>query len=423
VNSAQCIVQSEQRRAVDSTYSLPAIHYPLFLAALAAQDPQIAAVFKRPFDEQVAFFRGKLGNLVPTQTWRDLQGAAQDRGFMVAGAAKADLLADLAGAIDKAGAEGETLDAFRRRFRDIVSKHGWHGWTGEGTKAGEAWRTRAIYQTNLQTSYAAGRLAQLERGDYPLWLYKHSPASKEPRLDHLSWDGLVLPPDHAFWEQHSPPNGFGCKCRVVGVRSPAQAQRLGGNPDKSPPRGWDEIDPATGAQTGIGEGWGYKPGGTVLDTVRSLSRKLDLLPAQPSVALIQEWLRTASFADWFANPREAWPLVRLPDDDVKALGAQTSIASLSAETVAKQKREHPELPPREYLAAQRVVDEPTAKAQQGISMLYIKEEVTDETGGHVLVVRATQSGNTIFVRSYRRLSRQQALRDAEIQRLLRRGRN
>jgi hypothetical protein len=82
----------------------------------AAADPQLAFIFRRPFDEQVAFFRGKLGNLVPTERWDDIWKSAHDRAFMVAGAAKADL----AGAVDKAIADGETFEAFKKRFEDIV---------------------------------------------------------------------------------------------------------------------------------------------------------------------------------------------------------------------------------------------------------------------------------------------------------------
>lgn len=44
-----------------------------------------------------------------------------------------------------------------------------------------------------------------------------------------------------------------------------------------------------------------------------------------------------------------------------------------------------------------------------------------ESGGHVLVVKATKTGHGLFVTSYRRLSREQALRDSEIRRLLKKG--
>jgi hypothetical protein len=259
------------------------------MAQPAAADPALASVFRRPFAEQLAFFRGKLDNLVPTARWNDIWKIAHDRAFMVAGAAKAELLADLAGAVDKAIAEGETLDAFRKRFAEIVERHGWHGWTGEATKAGRAWRTRIIYQTNLSTSYAAGRLAQLKDAGFKLWVYRHSGA-EHPRQQHLAWDGLTLPADHPFWQTHYPPSGWGCRCRVVGANGPEGAKRLGGNPDYSePPAGWDSIDPKTGEPPGIDKGWGYMPGATVAgDVARAVARKTVAWPYEAAKAYMAD---------------------------------------------------------------------------------------------------------------------------------------
>jgi len=249
--------------------------------------PELAAILRRPFAEQVAFFRGKLGRLVPTATWRDLMREAHDAAFMVAGAAKADLLADLAAAVDAAIAGGESIETFRRRFAEIVQRHGWHGWTGEETEAGRAWRTRVIYTTNLRTSYAAGRYAQLQ--DFPVWVYRHSGA-ENPRLQHLAWDGLTLPADHPFWRTHYPPNGWGCGCRVAGARSREGARRLGGKPDyDTPPPGWDVPDPDTGLLPGIQEGWDYAPGATVAERVRKAAAdKLDKLPKPLADALASD---------------------------------------------------------------------------------------------------------------------------------------
>lgn len=58
----------------------------------------LEGVIHLPFAEQIAFFRRKLN--VPTERWDDLWQAAHDRAFVVAGAAKADLLEDLRGAVD-----------------------------------------------------------------------------------------------------------------------------------------------------------------------------------------------------------------------------------------------------------------------------------------------------------------------------------
>lgn len=233
---------------------------------------ELAGAFRLPFPEQIAALRVRFEDLKPTARWDDLRGAEHDRAFMVAGAVKADLLADLAAAVDRAVAEGSSLEEFRRDFRDIVERHGWHGWTGEGTKAGEAWRTRVIYRTNVATTYAAGRMAQLRGAGFPLWIYRHSGA-EHPRLDHLSWDGLVLASDHPFWQKHYPPNGWGCGCRVAGARSERGARRLGGDPSKPLPPGWDTVSPKTGTPPGIGKGWDHAPGDTVSDTILALTEK------------------------------------------------------------------------------------------------------------------------------------------------------
>lgn len=100
-------------------------------------DP-IEAIFRKPFAQQVAAFRLRLGNLVPSSAWDDLAGNAHDRGFMVAGAVKADLLADLAAAVERSITEGTGFEAFKRDFRAIVARRGWTGWTGEDTKGGQA---------------------------------------------------------------------------------------------------------------------------------------------------------------------------------------------------------------------------------------------------------------------------------------------
>ena len=229
-------------------------------------DPSITGVLKRPFAQQVAFFRGKLGRLVPTERWTDMRHAQHDRGFMVAGAQTADLLADLAAAVDRTITEGGSLDSFRRDFAAAVERSGW------SYRGGFDWRTRTIYRTNIATSYAAGREAQLREGEFPFILYRHG-GSADPRPQHQAWDGLVLPADHPFWDTHSPPNGWGCSCRKVGLRSRDAARRLGGDPDKALPDGWDSVDPATGAPAGIDQGWAYAPGASVSDTVQQMAAK------------------------------------------------------------------------------------------------------------------------------------------------------
>ncbi|MHB1183386.1 MAG: phage head morphogenesis protein [Desulfobulbia bacterium] len=174
--------------------------------------PSVASgVFKRPFAEQTAFFRAKLGNLVPTERWDDIEKSAHDRAFMVAGAAKADLLTGLAAAVDRSIAEGKGLEVFRKDFMAIAERNGWRGYTGDESAPRRAWRTRVIYTTNATTSYNAGREAQIAEGGYPLKVYHHNDSVEHPRPQHLAWNGTTLPVDDPFWTAHSPQNGWGCQ--------------------------------------------------------------------------------------------------------------------------------------------------------------------------------------------------------------------
>ncbi|WP_306603911.1 phage minor head protein [Azonexus sp.] len=253
----------------------------------------IAFGFGTPFSEQLDFFRQKLN--LPSERWDDIKQAAHDRAFIVAGAMKADLLADLRGAVDKAIGEGRGLDAFRKDFKAIVAKHGWTGWTGEGTKAGEAWRTRVIWETNMATSYAAGRYRQLTDPEfltlYPYWRYRHADWVANPRMQHVSWNNLTLPHYHLFWKSHFPPNGWGCHCWVTPVSAAeyAKAQAAG---QTEPPAGWDQRGD-TGQLPGIAPGFDYAPGASIKKPLTDfISEKLIKLDA-PIGADMYESLRPA----------------------------------------------------------------------------------------------------------------------------------
>lgn len=216
-----------------------------------------------PFLEAIAFFRAKLN--LPTQRWDDLLGAAHDRAFVVAGAMQADLLADLREAVDKAIADGTTIETFRKDFKAIVAQRGWTGWTGQGTKAGEAWRTRVIYDTNLFTSYSAGRFQQMKEVavSRPYWRYRHSPASTDPRKEHLAWDGLILKHDDPWFTAHTPPNGFGCKCYIETLAERDMKKQGLTVTDKG------QIP---FPDSGVDKGWDYQPGASVAADLARLEK-------------------------------------------------------------------------------------------------------------------------------------------------------
>jgi len=100
------------------------------------------------------------------------------------------------------------------------------------------------------------------------------------------------------------------------------------------------------------------------------------------------------------------------------IGARDPIGRLSPTTMRKQAKHHPELTPEEYASAQDAIDRGQRHQDTPQSLIYILAESSVGGGGHVLVVKATKKGDQTFVTSFRRLSRQQAERDDEISRLL-----
>jgi len=279
---------------------------------VATKSPELEVGFGTPFQEQIDYLRNKLR--LPTERWDDIQRNAHDRAFVVAGAAKADLLKDLHEAVIRAAQDGTGLNAFSKDFKAIVAKNGWTGWTGEDSPAGVAWRTKVIYQTNMATSYAAGRHQQMSDPEvlklHPYWRYIHSDGVLNPRADHLAWHGLTLLASHPFWKTHYPPCGWGCQCRTTSVTR-AEGERSARAGLGAPPDGWDAIDPKTGAQVGIDKGFDYAPGASVkMPLQKFIDDKLIKLDAPIGAqmwevlkpALLQE--RTAAWQTVFDVTRE-----------------------------------------------------------------------------------------------------------------------
>lgn len=357
-----------------------------------------AFAFNTPFAEQVDFFRRKLN--LPTEWWDDIERQAHDRGFIVAGAAKADLLNDLRAAVARAIESGAGLEGFRKDFRAIVRKHGWTGWTGEGTKRGEAWRTKIIYQTNMATSYAAGRWRQLNDPGLlklrPYWRYVHSDSVLHPRPLHKRWGDmrLTLRHDHRFWQTHFPPNGWGCHCRVTAVEAPAAGDAT------APPEGWEEIDAKTGAPVGIDKGFDYAPGSSAATPLQDLvAAKLIKLDAPIGAAMWQSLApaiaaeRRLAWADtldaWLSSGPVGAPrshvIGALQTEVVRWLKAERDIEPVSAEIAVEDRLV---LGPKEVRHQTKTRDGLTATEWRGLPGLIDNPDqvLFDERSGHLLFV-------------------------------------
>ena len=221
-----------------------------------------------PPAEAIRYFAGQVD--VGTDRWTDVWKAGHTRAFMVAGIQAEDVLATIRAARDKALRDGTTLAEFRRDLAPVLERT---GWTARG-KGYVAWRTRLIYETNLRSAYAAGQYEQQTDPDVlalvPIWRYRHSGA-KDPRPEHVRWDGLTLRHDDPWWRSHYPPNGWGCGCWVEplterqAARGAGTAGRDAAGLSEAPEilrRQW--TNPSTGQEEmvplGIDPGWDYNVG-------------------------------------------------------------------------------------------------------------------------------------------------------------------
>jgi len=87
---------------------------------------------------------------------------------------------------------------------------------------------------------------------------------------------------------------------------------------------------------------------------------------------------------------------------------------MSSETAGKQRTIHPDIKASDYARVQETIERGRRVQDSPRTLIYFLEE----TQGFVSVVKATESGKTIFLTSFRRLSRDAAKRDREIKRLL-----
>ena len=230
-----------------------------------------------PPKDALAYFRAK--GLSPSFAWQDVWQEEHARAFTVAKAMNCDILEDIRNAMDKALAEGQTLETFKKNLKPVLQAKGWWGrktltdpLTGKGVRAqlGSDRRLKTIFQTNMRVSYAVGnwQRAWATRDTFPYLQYQHN-SDRFPRPQHVAWSGTCLPIDDVWWDTHYPPCAWGCNCSVNSLSKRMMADRgvtVTTRPKQFPKRTY--VNPRTGEvsqiEEGIDAGWNYNVGKTPL---------------------------------------------------------------------------------------------------------------------------------------------------------------
>lgn len=328
-------------------------------------------VFSLPFNEASSFFKEKLN--IPTDKWDDLWADQHAKGFMIAGATKAVLLADFRQAVQKAIDGKMTLPEFQGEFDRIVAKH---GWSYNGSRN---WRSELIYNTNVRTSYMAGRWEQLldvPDGEEVYLVYRHADGVNHPRPMHVLWNGTTLPATHVWWRTHFPPNGWGCHCTVF--RATAAEYRAAVAAGKASPADL-VIDPKTGAPIGIDKGWDYNVGQARDWTYKILGDKFEELPNDIAREWMQEHVAGPAFERFIEGKISGeFPVAVLREEDKAVLGTNAQTVWFSQDSLLKNKGEiptrsagHPELALEDYRMIPEIIDQGEVYQRSDEKLIYL----------------------------------------------------
>lgn len=422
---------------------------------MAVPDPvtstELAALINQPPAAAVAFFEAK--GLALTWNWHDQWQEAHSRAFTVAKVARMDILSDIYDGVRRALVSGELEVEFKKRMGGLLQQKGWWGkkivvgtdGQAEVVQEGSPRRLSTIYRTNLQSAYMAGRWQQFaaEADEAPYVQYV-AIMDGRTRPGHARFNGKVFRFDDPAWKVIAPPNGFNCRCRIRNLDAGELKQR-GLKAESGSRIEYRQHDPLVDARSGRWDGdtavqrgvsvpdpvnsdkrqslWAdrgldYNPGDAGLEHMRTmLARKAAAVPPALSKITIRDLVSGPEFSRWFEKPSGEFPVAVIAPENAALIGTKNTVAVLSPESHAKQVKNHPDVSAADYARAQEVIDQGIAYQDSPVSLVY----VLDDANGMTSVVKATRTGNGLFLTSLRHLPSDPAQRATEIRRIEKRA--
>lgn len=210
--------------------------------------------------EALEYFRNK--GLTVGFDWYDVWAEEHAASFTVAKILELDVLATVRGSVERAIENGTTFANWRKAIKPELDKSGWSGY-GTGTAKGDRHRLRVIYDTNMRTARAAGQWQRIERTKtlLPYLRYELGPAMKHTEMCE-SWAGTTLPVDDPWFDDHTPPNHYGCTGHLLQAGE-REVERRGGVTER--PASYDvtwELPDGRQAKSPVGvhPSFNYNPG-------------------------------------------------------------------------------------------------------------------------------------------------------------------
>jgi len=174
----------------------------------------LATAVKLPPEKAIAYFKSK--GFKFGWNWFETLDSAHNQVFTVAKAMRMDILKDIRLELDKGLANGTTFEQFKKDLKPKLQAKGWWGKkevmgpAGRQTvQLGSPHRLRTIYNTNVASSYNAGRWKQqFENRDDRGYLMHVDIIDDVTRPMGRALNGTVYPIDSPHWDSWYPPNEF-----------------------------------------------------------------------------------------------------------------------------------------------------------------------------------------------------------------------
>lgn len=354
--------------------------------------------------------------LTPSFDYRDVYREEHAYAFVVAKVMQIDVLQTIRDDLIKSLKDGGTYQQFQKEITHTLQKLGWWGkqeqvdpYTQEkrAVQLGSPRRLKTIYRVNMRTARAAGQWQRIERtrASHPYLVYELG-ASREHREQHVKWAGIILPSNHPFWQTHYPPNGWGCKCRVrqVSQREYDRLSATGKYLTEAPSIDRKEwINKRSGevlqVPDGIDPSFDVNAGTARQEHLQKLiNTKLN--SSHPSIAVVGAKLLVDSpaFTYFLQKPVGNYPVASVDAELKQRLNAKQNTVLLSAETLTKQRRNHPELTDNEYRLLPDLINKGAVIEQDKQRVVFFRRD------GRLYkaVVKTTKSGDEIYMVSFHR---------------------
>lgn len=372
-------------------------------------------MFGLPPEKVVEYMRNK--GYTISWNWQEVKEETHAKAFTVAKATTLDILQDIRKEVQNAIDNGITLKEFKKNLEPTLRKKGWwgkaiDGETGKTVQLGSPRRLKTIYETNLRTSYMAGKYKSLQdqKKFRPYWMYDAVDDSKT-RPAHAALDGKVYSADDPVWNTIYPPNGWRCRCSVRAL-SEAKLKALGKTVESSDGKLVEiekEISPGekvkvTGTQYAPGKvmspdaGWNYNVGKA------AWSPDLNKYQSDLADSYIKQIVKSDVFDDFYSGKSgKEWIEVGAVQDNLKKIlekeaKTKTGIVLLSKETIDSHKH-HDDIRIEEYKELPEIINDPDVVLYDDNRRLffYVKKLKKRE-----VVVKITENRKQLYIMSYHR---------------------